>query len=213
MVVTLDVSKLRDWLNAIAPCRVEERTYKVGSMRAGRREGMRRRRRKQRAGEDPTGDRAQGTRGAHIKHVAHVCGFGRVETQRLVERRRPLPSRKKGMQSGQHAGREPGGRGVAVAQATRRRGPDCGDRRQGTRGAHPKHVAYVCDAGSVKIQRLVERPRVLPSQEEDIRSERHAGWEAGGRGTATAQATWRTQLWRSEAGHARSAHETCGTCL
>ena len=40
MVVTLDVSKLSDWLNTDAPCRVEERTYKVGSMRAGMREGV-----------------------------------------------------------------------------------------------------------------------------------------------------------------------------
>ena len=40
MVVTLDVSKLSDWLNTNAPCRVEERTHKVGSMRAGIREGV-----------------------------------------------------------------------------------------------------------------------------------------------------------------------------
>ena len=29
-------------------------------------------------------------------------------------------------------------------------------------GAHVEHVAYVCDAGGVEAQRLVERPRVLP---------------------------------------------------
>ena len=52
-----------------------------------------------------------GTRGAHRKHVVHSCDFGRVETQRLVERRRPLPSPKGGMLRGRHAGREDG-RGV-----------------------------------------------------------------------------------------------------
>ena len=51
---------------------------------------MRRWRRMLRAGEDPTRDRGQGTRGAHMKHVAHLCDFGRVEAQRLVERRRAL---------------------------------------------------------------------------------------------------------------------------
>ena len=40
MLVTLDVSKLSGWLNTDAPCRVEERTYKVGGMRAGMREGV-----------------------------------------------------------------------------------------------------------------------------------------------------------------------------
>ena len=50
----------------------------------------------------------QGTRGAvqsseffsaltHIEHVAHVVVLGRVEAERLVERRRGLPSRKAGM--------------------------------------------------------------------------------------------------------------------
>ena len=44
--------------------------------------------------EDPSEDWGQGTRRAHINHVGHVCDAGRVETQRLVERRRTLPSRK-----------------------------------------------------------------------------------------------------------------------
>ena len=36
----------------------------------------------------------QGTRGAHPEHVLHVRDAGRVEAQRLVERRRALPSQK-----------------------------------------------------------------------------------------------------------------------
>ena len=40
----------------------------------------------------------QGTpRGAHVEHALHVRDLGRVEAERLVERRRALPSRKAGM--------------------------------------------------------------------------------------------------------------------
>ena len=35
-----------------------------------------------------TGGKARG--GAHVEHVAHGCNFGRIEAQRLVERRRAL---------------------------------------------------------------------------------------------------------------------------
>ncbi len=77
-----------------ALCRGERGAYKAGGMQAGRWEGVERRWRKERAGEGPTGGRGRGTREAHIKHVAHVCDFGGVEAQRLVERGRPLPSQK-----------------------------------------------------------------------------------------------------------------------
>ena len=40
----------------------------------------------------------QGTRGAHGEHAGHGRDLGRVEAERLVERRRELPSRKAGMQ-------------------------------------------------------------------------------------------------------------------
>ena len=49
----------------------------------------------------------QGMRGAHIKHVLHVCDAGRVEAQRLVKRRRVLPSRNGSI--GRGATCEPGG--------------------------------------------------------------------------------------------------------
>ena len=42
----------------------------------------------------------QGTRGAHLEHGPHARDLGRVEAERLVERRRVLPSRKVGMQCG-----------------------------------------------------------------------------------------------------------------
>eukprot|EP00964_Phaeocystis_antarctica_P163846 scaffold140798_cov250-Phaeocystis_antarctica.AAC.1 len=38
----------------------------------------------------------QGTRGAHVEHLVHGCDLGRIEAERLVERRRVLPSRKAG---------------------------------------------------------------------------------------------------------------------
>ena len=47
---------------------------------------------------------------------------------------------------------------AAAAQAAWRLGG------QGTGGAHMEHEAHGCDAGSVEAQRLVERPRVLPSR-------------------------------------------------
>ena len=54
---------------------------------------------KERAGEGPKGDQGvRGTGGAHIKHVHHGGDAGRVEAQRLVERRRALPSREEGSQ-------------------------------------------------------------------------------------------------------------------
>ena len=48
--------------------------------------------------------------GAHVEHVDHGCDAGRVEVERLVERRRVLPSGKEGraMRSEVWAGRREG---------------------------------------------------------------------------------------------------------
>eukprot|EP00964_Phaeocystis_antarctica_P069419 scaffold42180_cov51-Phaeocystis_antarctica.AAC.1 len=55
MFVTLDVSKLSGWLNAVAPCRVERRVCDAErEVWAGRRQGMGWRRRKRRVGRGPT---------------------------------------------------------------------------------------------------------------------------------------------------------------
>ena len=95
MSVTLDVSKLSGWLNADARCRVEREIIGGGATcgQAGKRvewDGCWRKRQ----GGPNCGGSGQGTRGAHVKHVLHVCDAGRVEAQRLVERGRALPSRK-----------------------------------------------------------------------------------------------------------------------
>jgi len=52
----------------------------------------------------------QGTRGAHREHGEHVCDLGGVKAQRLIERRRDLPSRREGhaMRGEVRAGRREG---------------------------------------------------------------------------------------------------------
>ena len=76
-------------------------------MWAGRWEGMGWGWRMQRAGEGPKGDR--GTGGAYRKHDPEALdgvNAGCVEAQRLVERRRLLPSQREGIRGRQHAGWE-----------------------------------------------------------------------------------------------------------
>ena len=53
--------------------------------------------------------------GAHPEHVDHVRDAGGVEAQRLVERRRALPSRKGGIRCGPRCG--PADRGDGVQRA------------------------------------------------------------------------------------------------
>eukprot|EP00964_Phaeocystis_antarctica_P015502 scaffold8583_cov62-Phaeocystis_antarctica.AAC.1 len=104
----------------LAFCRVER-----GACDAGR--GARARRREGHGVEAASGlhgGRARlkaggpkGTRGAHVEHLLHGCDLGRVEGQRLVERRRLLPESKGGhaMRGEVRAGRRQGV-GAAVAQ-------------------------------------------------------------------------------------------------
>ena len=108
--LTLDVSKLSGWLNADASCRVEIGGHATWEeVRPGRSEGVgwRRRNRHARGGPDSRLQGGQGTRGAHVEHVDHGRDLGRVEAERLVERRRGLPSRKAGMRCRKKYG--PGG--------------------------------------------------------------------------------------------------------
>ena len=74
MSVTLDVSRLSGWLNADARCRVERESIGGGrhDMRASRRKGGVGWSGGASSREAPTAE-AQGTRGAHVKHVPHVC--------------------------------------------------------------------------------------------------------------------------------------------
>eukprot|EP00964_Phaeocystis_antarctica_P083862 scaffold52794_cov50-Phaeocystis_antarctica.AAC.3 len=67
-------------------------------------------------------------RGAHVEHPVHVRDAGRVEAERLVERRRVLPSRKAGVRCGARCG--PGG-GRAWAGSSARRA--CAERTENMR--------------------------------------------------------------------------------
>ena len=164
-----------------------------GEVWTERREGVGRRRRKRHA-RGRTGSRlgrGQGTREAHVERLPHVRDLGRVKVQRLVEGVRVLPSRKGGAcDAGRGACREAGGRGVVVARAacTGKR-PDSRLGGLGTRGAHVEHLVQVQDLGGVKVQRLVEGVRVLPSQKGGAcDAGRGAGREAGGPGVVVARA-------------------------
>ena len=72
-------------------------------------------------GEDVTGEWVAWAGAApHVKHVLHVCDAGRVETQRLVECWRVLPSPKEGIDEGGidgEGGIQDGKEGVQVAAA------------------------------------------------------------------------------------------------
>ena len=87
-------------------------------MRAGRQEGVWKRRRcKQRAGKAQLWRlRAGHARGAHFKHPPHVTDAGRNKAQRLVERPRALPRK-----TGKH-------RGEGDMRASRREGGGWGGR-------------------------------------------------------------------------------------
>ena len=103
------------------PCATDEQLVGVGHGRAlpSRKEGIRggarcahseaeggvgRRRRKRHARGGPRlkvgGRGTGGAHGEHVLHAVHARDLGRVEAQRLVERRRFLPSRKEGMRCG-----------------------------------------------------------------------------------------------------------------
>eukprot|EP00964_Phaeocystis_antarctica_P079952 scaffold49868_cov57-Phaeocystis_antarctica.AAC.5 len=93
------------------------------AMQAGRRERVGRRRKQSVQGGRNYGGCRQGTRGAHPEHLVHACDAGRVEAQRLVEHRRPLPRPKgsigSGATCGAGGGRAWGGGGASSAQGGR----------------------------------------------------------------------------------------------
>eukprot|EP00964_Phaeocystis_antarctica_P012384 scaffold6827_cov55-Phaeocystis_antarctica.AAC.5 len=181
MAVTLDVSKRSGWLNANVCCRVERRAC-----------GWR-------ARGGPDSRLGGGTRGAHPEHGDHVRDLGRVEAERLVELDRDLPGRKAGVRCGKRCG--PGGvRALGGGDA-------CG----GTRGAHVEHAVHVSNAGRVEAERLVERPRVLPSRKVGMRRGKRGPGNVRELVAATQAACARggpdSRLWGP--GHAWSAPRTC----
>eukprot|EP00964_Phaeocystis_antarctica_P013181 scaffold7220_cov45-Phaeocystis_antarctica.AAC.2 len=84
-------------------------------------------------------------RGAHVEHVAHVRDAGRVEAQRLVERRRFLPSRKAGVRCGARCGPGAGERGPAAAHERHARREDPAMKAGGARACgHARSARGTC---------------------------------------------------------------------
>eukprot|EP00964_Phaeocystis_antarctica_P006375 scaffold3455_cov62-Phaeocystis_antarctica.AAC.8 len=123
MSVTLKVSKLSRWLNALAPCRESK---KGNTARSGTPEIQ--------------GDRGQTTRRAHVEHGVHGCDAVSVEVQRLIERPCELPSQEERARCG------PGDERVADVSGA-----------GSVLGAHVEHPAHVFDSGHIESQRLIER--------------------------------------------------------
>ena len=208
MVVTLEVSKLSGRLNADAACRESQGRHTVqeevqstwwpevacdrGACSVQERARL------------LIGSRARG--GAHGEHLVHVCDAGCVEAQRPVEHRRALPRvRRRAYGAGRGAEyREAGGGGRP--RCTQRAGQgSSADWEQGTGRAHVDHVAHVRDTRRVEAQRLVERPRLLPSRTEGIRCGARVRATADG---VTASSVQRRLDCRLGTEQAWSAHRT-----
>ena len=189
MLVTLDVSMLSGWLKAVASC-VEIRKQGIRTVRGelcGRPRGARTVCRE----EGATVQRYGGAGGArerstHVKHAVHVRDAGRVNAERLVERRGC-----KHVVHGLHARRVKAQRLVERRRA----------------GEHELHVR---DAGGVPAQRLVEGVRGLPR----VASRAHGAGRAARAARLVRSGQGRgLRLQRSGANRAGSnARETCGTC-
>eukprot|EP00964_Phaeocystis_antarctica_P069685 scaffold42367_cov61-Phaeocystis_antarctica.AAC.5 len=151
---------------------------------------------------------------AHVEHVAHVCDAGRVESQRLVERRRVLPSRERVGHTTRGEVRAGRRKALGDNRAGRRRariyrlGADA-------RRGHLEHGGHRGDAGRIEAQRLVERPCVLPSRNEGIRCGVRCCGPADRRWRATAtQGACRGESdCRSGTDHTRSVPRTCSSCI
>ena len=92
----------------------------------------------------------QSTRGAHAEHSAHVRDLGRVETERLVERLRALPSRKAGMRCEKRCG--PGG--VRATQAACMHGEGPTQRAVGARALSERTWKMLCMFVTPEVSQL-----------------------------------------------------------
>jgi len=92
--------------------------------------------------ENPTVEAAgRGTRGGHLKHVRHARDAGRVQAQRLVERRRVLPSQKeKHKKSGERRAGTREGVGAEAAQAGCRQRTQLWRRLAGARAERTRNI-------------------------------------------------------------------------
>ena len=127
-----------------------------------------------------------GMRLANVKHVAHVRDTGSVEAERLVERRRPLPSRKEGVRCGARYG--PGGERAWVGGSARAEctggGPDSRLRAR-ARAERTSNMLFMCvtlDVTKLSGWLNADAPCRIERRAYDARGEvRRAGvWGGGG---------------------------------
>ena len=129
-------------------------------------------------------------RGAHGEHVVHGCDAGRVEAERLVERRRVLPSRKEGVRCGVRCG--PGGGtawvGGSAREACTARGPGCeGWGGYGACAERTLNMPYMFVTLDVsKLSGWLNADADCRVERRAYDAKRGAGWEAGGHGPAAA---------------------------
>ena len=133
---------------------------------------------------------------AHIEHFAHVRDAGSVETQRLVECRRMLPSGKVTHKKDemQQVSKKIMGQCAGTSSVQERSQLEIGGRARAE--AHIEHFAHVRDARSVETQRLVERIRSLPSGKGIYKEGEmpRVYWEVVGQCTGAGSVQGRSQL-------------------
>jgi hypothetical protein len=161
MVVTLEVSKLSGWLNAVAYCQVERRAYDGGGGGASREAGgpgvvAAHKRHAQGCPNSRPGGQGHARR-AHEEHGAHVRDLGRVKAERLVERRRVLPSQRESMRCGARC--EPGGGrawGGGIASGMHGEGPTqgLGARARAERTANMPYMFVTLDVSQLEMSAL-----------------------------------------------------------
>eukprot|EP00964_Phaeocystis_antarctica_P039604 scaffold22650_cov55-Phaeocystis_antarctica.AAC.5 len=128
-------------------------------------------------------------RGAHDEHGVHIHDAGRVEAQRLVERRRGLPSGKEGVRCEARCGPRGGGRGPAAAHErhARREGPAVkagGARACAGRTENMAFISVTLDMSKLSGWLNADAPCRVESRAYD--AQRGVGREVGGRGPVAA---------------------------
>ena len=160
----------------------------------------------------------EGTRGAHVEHAVHGRDAGRVEAQRLVERRRFLPSRKEGIRCGPRCGPGAGGRcGGGGACSVQGGGLNWSGWGAGHAAEHTWNMLRMFLALDVsKLSGWLNADASCQVERRAYDAGQSAGWEAGGRcgggGASSVQEQGSTRGVGAQ-GSRRSARGTCCACL
>ena len=156
--------------------------------------------------------------GAHPEHVAHERDAGRVEAQRLVERRRVLPSRKEGIRCAPRCWPGAGGRcGGGGACSVQGGGPNWSGWGAGHAAEHTWNMLRMFLALDVsKLSGWLNADASCQVERRAYDAGQSAGWEAGGQcgggGASSVQEQGPTRGVGAQ-GSRRSARGTCCACL